>query len=166
MTYPYNDEYMVYDYDEHRYILTEKAVLDKNNINLQERLNVGGEVNRERTPQIFLDSVSDLVYSQIYDYSSQPSIQEYQLAKCPSARKVIMKAMLDQVDYVLVNGFLNQYGGIDLKKGSKLDGIEGKYLAPLSKSKLSKPLVETGTPLLYAGKYSMIFKPDYEKWGY
>lgn len=166
MTYPYNDEYMVYDYEEHKYVLTEKAVLDKGNINLYERLNVGGGANAERVAQMFLQEISDLVYAQIYDYSSQPLIQEYQIAKCPSARRIIMKAMLKQIDYVLVNGFLNQYGGIDLKKNSKLDGLDGRYLAPLSKSVLSNPLAETGTPLMYAGKYPFIFRANYEKEGY
>ena len=166
MTYPYDDEYMKYDYDEHRYILTERAVLDKSNINLAERLNHGGEVNIERVAHIFLDEISEFVYSQIFDYSSQPAIQEYQIAKIPSARNVIMRAMLKQVDYVLVNGFLNQYSGVDLKKNSKIDGISGRYLAPLAKSILSSPLGETKVPLLYAGKYAMIFEPKYEEMGY
>lgn len=166
MTYPYNDEYMTYDFDEHRYILTPKAVLDKLNIDLIERLNPGGSATRERVPHQFLDEISDIIYSQIYDYSSQPSIQEYQIAKIPSARRVIMDAMLKQVDYSLVNGFLDQYSGIDLKKNSKVDGLSSRYLAPRAKSKLSNPLIETGVPLLYAGKYSMIFKPHYEEEGY
>ena len=29
MTYPYNDDVMVYDYDKHRYFLTEKGVLSE-----------------------------------------------------------------------------------------------------------------------------------------
>lgn len=166
MTYPYDDEYLVYDYDEHRYILTPKAVLDKLNLNLLERLNVGGAVNRERVPHQFLDEISDIVYTEIYNYSSQPEIQEYQIAKFPSARKVIMQAMLKQVDYALVNGFLDQYSGIDLKKNSKVDGLSGRYLAPRAKSILSKPLLESKVPLLYAGKYAMIFTPNYEEMGY
>ena len=163
MTYPYDDEYMRYDFEEHRYILTEKACLDKLNIVLSERLNYGGESNRERIVNIFLDEISDFVYSQIYDYSSQPYIQEYQIAKIPSARNVIMKAMLKQVDYALVNGFLYQYSGVDLKKNSSIENLSGKYLAPLAKSILSKPLIETKIPLLYAGKYWRIFNPNYEK---
>ena len=166
MTYPYDDEYLVYDYDEHRYILTPKAVLDKLNLNLIERLNVGGAVNRERVPYQFLDEISDIVYTEIYNYSSQPEIQEYQIAKLPSARKVIMQAMLRQVDYALVNGFLDQYSGIDLKKNSKVDDLSGRYLAPRAKSVLSKPLLESKVPLLYAGKYAMIFRPNYEEMGY
>ena len=166
MTYPYDDEYMAYDYDEHRYILKPQATLDKLNLNLIERLNPGGAVDRARVPHQFLDEISDIVYSQIYDYSSQPLIQEYQIAKTPSARKVIMDAMLRQVDYSLVNGFLDQYSGIDLKKNSKVDGLSGRYLAPRAKSKLSQPLIETGVPLLYAGKYSRVFKPHYEEEGY
>ena len=166
MEYPYNDEYLVYDYENHRYILTERAVLDKLNTNLVERLNVGGSANKERAVNAFLDEISELVYSQIYDYSSQWEIQQYQIAKVPSARNVIMRAMLKQVDYVLLNGFINQYSGVDMKKGSIMQGFSGKYLAPLSKSILSNNLTETGVPLLYAGKYSMIFKPNYEEENY
>lgn len=166
MAYPYDDEYLIYDYENHRYILTERACLDKLNINLGERLNVGGLANKERAVKSFLDEISDLVYSQIYDYSNQWQIQEYQIAKMPSARNVIMRAMLKQVDYVLLNGFINQYGGVDLKKGTSMGDLSGKFLAPLSKSILCKDLIETGIPLLYAGKYPMIFKPDYEKENY
>lgn len=166
MEYPYNDDYMVYDYDEHRYILTAQAVLEKLNIDLSTRLNIGGASNIENIANIFLNDISDIVYSEIYEYSSQPYIQEYQIAKIPSARKVIQKAMLRQVEYALVNGFLQQYSGIDLKKNNALDKMSGRYLSPLAKSVLSKPLIETGVPLLYAGKYSMIFKPDYDKGRY
>lgn len=166
MIYPFDDEYLKYDYDEHRYILTEKAVLDKNNTSLIERLNYCGEVNKERVANIFLDEISELVYSQIYDYSSQPAIQEYQIAKIPSARNVIMRAMLKQVDYVLLNGFINQYGGVDFKKNSKMEGVADRYLAPLAKSILTRPLVETKVPLMYAGKYAMIFEPKYDEMGY
>lgn len=166
MTYPFDDEYMRYDYDEHRYILTERAVLDKNNINLTERLNYGGDVNRERIADIFLDEVSEIVYNEIYNYSSQPAIPEYQIAKIPSARNAIMRAMLKQVDYVLVNGFLNQYGGVDFKKGAKMENVADRYLAPLAKSILTRPLIETKVPLMYAGKYTIIFEPHYEEWGY
>ena len=166
MTYPFDDEYMRYDYDEHRYILTERAVLDKNNINLTERLNYGGDANRERIADIFLDEVSEIVYNEIYNYSSQPAIPEYQIAKIPSARNAIMRAMLKQVDYVLVNGFLNQYGGVDFKKGAKMENVADRYLAPLAKSILTRPLIETKVPLMYAGKYTIIFEPHYEEWGY
>lgn len=166
MIYPYDDEYLVYDYDEHRYILTEKAVLDKNNISLIERLNFGGAVNQAVQPQVFLDEISDVVYGEIYDYSSQPAIQEKQIAKCPSARRRIMKAMLKQVDYVLVNGLLAQYSGVDVRKGTKSPDFSERVLAPLAKKELTKPLDETGIPLMYAGKYPYIFKPDYEKDNY
>lgn len=162
MNYPFDDNLMVYDYDNHRYILTPQAVLDKLNIDLTERLNNGGESNIERVANMFLDEISELVYNEIYDYSSQPLIQEYQIAKIPSARNVIMRAMLKQVDYVLVNGMLHQYSGVDLKRSVNNDKMASKYLAPMSRSILTKPLIETGIPLMYAGKYSMIFKPHYD----
>ena len=53
-----------------------------------------------------------------------------------------------------------------MKKGNVMSGFSGKYLAPLTKSILSNNLTETGVPLLYAGKYSMIFKPNYEEENY
>lgn len=165
MTYPFDDEYMRYDYDEHRYILTERAVLDKLNINLYESLNSAGVVNKERAPQLFLDEISDFIYSQVYDYATQWEIKEYEMAKLPSARKNLMKAMLKQIDYVNTSGLLYQYCGIDLKKNTKIDGMSGRFLAPLAKSALTKTL-ENGVPLLYAGKYPYIFKADYEKYNY
>ena len=166
MNYPYDDNYMKYDYEEHRYILTEKAVLDKNNISLSERLNVAGAVNKASLPNKFLDEISEIVYTQIYDYSSQPEIQKYQLAKIPSARNIIMKAMLRQVDYALVNGFLDQYSGVDLRKGTKSPKFDERYLCDRAKSILKNPLIETGIPILYCGKYPYIFKANYKKDNY
>lgn len=166
MTYPYNDEYLKYDYENHKYILTEKACLDKLNINLGELLNLGGSANQEREINNFLEEISDFIYSQIYDYSSQWQIQEYQIAKCPSARDVIMKAMLKQIDYARLNGALYQYSGVDVKKGTKMQDFSDRYLSPMSKSILSKPLTETNVPLLYAGKYALVFKPNYQEENY
>ena len=162
MKYPYDDEFMVYDYEEHRYILTPQAIIQKLGVDLAE-LNFGGIANVEMASQLFLDEISDFIYNQIYDYSSQPYIQEWQIAKYPSARNVIMKAMLKQVDYVRVNGFLHQYSGVDLKKNVANIKMSDKFLAPMAKSVLTKPLIESGVPLMYAGKYSMIFKPKYEE---
>ena len=54
ITYPFSDENMEYDYDSHRYVLTEKCVLDELNIDLLTRLNTRGHAVQQVQPKKFL----------------------------------------------------------------------------------------------------------------
>ena len=97
-TYPYTDENMEYDYDNHRYVLTDKCVLDELNIDLIMRLNTRGSAVQQLQPKKFLKRVSAIVYTQIYRHNINNEVQEYILAKAPSARQIIKEAMLNQVE--------------------------------------------------------------------
>ena len=75
MTYPYSDEYMIYDYIKHQYSLTPKAVLDKLNEDLT-KFSPANSVNRERDAQIMCENISDEIYNAIYENSNNYLVQE------------------------------------------------------------------------------------------
>ena len=166
MTYPYSDEYMVYDYTKHQYVLTPKAVLDKLNENL-ERYSPATSVNRQRDAEIMLENVSDEVYNQIYENSLNYLFPEFIIAKCPSARPIIMQALIEQVKYFLFNGAISVYSGVDFKKGTVGDNANGRILAPNARRILERVIPETRVSLMYQGQMNALIPVgDYEKYGY
>lgn len=167
MNYPFDDDYMIYDFDSHRYVLTPKCVFDELNVNLAQRLNVTGSANAQIAPNQVLNQISTTVYSEIYDRSNQNEIQEYALAKCPSLRKIIKEAMKQQVLYFLFNGDVSVYGGVDVKKGTKAPSYNDRILAPMAEKILSRPVKELGgVSILYGGHYPIVVKLDYETENY
>ena len=73
---PYTDEAMIYDFDNHMYVLTAECVLKELNINLAESLNPTGAANVGQNPAAVLKQISFVVYSQMYDASCHNDIQE------------------------------------------------------------------------------------------
>lgn len=171
-TYPYDDEYMKYDYNKHRYILTPKCILDELNINLNERLNTRGANNKENYAQQVLDQISLQIYNFIYSHNSQWLFTQKILAKAPSARFVIKEAMKQQIMYFLMNGQIDKYSGVDLRKNTALNpnSIRGDIaIDPQAIIFLENPLQETGLSLLYRGRYMSIFAnkmPNYQEENY
>lgn len=159
---PYDDEYMFYDWDNHRYVLTPKAIIDNVGEDLSIILNKGRSVNTQMLPQMFLDEISDFVYNDIYAHSNQNDIQEFYLAKLQTTRKIIFRAMLEQAKYTLVNGLLQQYAGVDLKKNTKSPDFTDRLLSPRARQILSREIPELGVPITWQGHYALIFKVDYE----
>lgn len=166
MTYPYNDEYLIYDYSKHQYILTPKAVLDKLNEDLT-KFSPANSVNRQRDAQIMCENISDEVYNQIYEDSLDYLFPEFIIAKCPSARQIILQAMLEQVKYFLFNGSISVYSGVDFKKSTVGESANGRILAPNARRILNRVIKEIGVPLTYQGQMNTIIEiGDYEKFGY
>lgn len=164
--YPLSDDKMFYDYDKHRYILTEKCVLDELNVDLAYRLKTKGNAYSENYASTVLDQISLQVYNFIYQHNSQWLYVQMLLAKAPSARQVIKEAMKQQVLYFLMNGALDKYSGVDIRKGSamSLDSIRNASIDPQAVTMLQQPLVETGLSLLYCGRYStLFFAPKYQE---
>lgn len=103
LSYPLSDEYMVYDYSSHRYILTEKYVLDKLGLNLRDKVGGGRAINAQAMINSILDTrVSRRIYSLIYAHNDK-RVLEYVMAKSPTARQVLQDAMSEQLMYMLVD---------------------------------------------------------------
>ena len=170
MSYPNSDELMTYDFNKHRYILTNKCVLDELNENLAERLNMRGSASAENVINSVLDLISLNVYNFIYSHTIQRFFVERILAKAPSARNVIKEAMKQQVLYFLVNGQIDKYAGVDVKKGQAmlLKDLRGeRTIDPQAIMILDNPLEETKVSLLFRGRYSTFDDlPHYEEESY
>lgn len=162
--YPKTDELMYYDFSEHRYILTPKDVLDHLGENLT-RLNRSGANNIENVARNFLNQISLEIYNFIFSCNTNNRAQEYILAKSKSAREIIQKAMEQQVLYVLSNGDLHMYSGVDIRKGQVMQSFAERVISPLAKQYLSKMIPEIGCSILYPG-FLHICVPSYEKGGY
>lgn len=144
MTYPYNDEYMVYDYDKHRYILTLEFVKNKLGINLEERSKNPVAIGS------MLDMVSAQVYRFIHLHNYDDEYQDMIIAKTESGRKIIQEAMAQQFVYFTVVGDLSR--STDLNK-------RALWFDENAKSILERPLCELGCSLLYTGNFPHICLP-------
>lgn len=108
---------MTYDYRSHRYILTEKAVYDKLGENLDVILINSDPVSRNA----FLNKASRVVYGYIKGGSSSWDLIEYIMAKDGSLRDTILDMLVSQVEYMLTDGTVSGYSGVNLAKGQYPD---------------------------------------------
>lgn len=115
--FPYDDEYMIYNYRMHRYVLTDKAVFDI----LGENLNVILVDAEPVTKNAFLKKVSNTLYEYILSASQSPDYIEYIMAKDGSLREMIRDMLISQVEYMLANGAVDSYSGINMAKGHYID---------------------------------------------
>lgn len=113
---PLNDEYMIYDYRKHRYMLTENAVLEL----LGENLNDLTDGNVTLKNKLLMDASAD-VYGYIYEDSRSSDYLERIMALDEDLRPTIQDMLLAQLEYTLYNGKLSLYAGINLAKQSALD---------------------------------------------
>ena len=158
MTYPYNDEYMTYDYTRHRYVLTEKALFDELGINfglLPETM----DANPSTLAQRFAKSITATVYLHLYTGCMFRGLQEYQLATVPDLRNVIFDMLLAQARYVSGNGLIENYSGIDIYKGHHVPRYDIKHaaIAPIVEEMSYTILPCIGRALKYSG-----YLPDYQ----
>lgn len=118
---PYDDDNMTYDINEHRYILTLDYVENKTGLNLVEKLNTSMSDNPQQVAMFFLDRISSNIYSWIYQHNANNDVQEWILAKVKGARTIIQRAMIEQVIYVLNNGDMTLYGGVNVSNGQVIN---------------------------------------------
>lgn len=153
MTYPYTDNDLIYDFDEHRYILTKEYVLNKTGIDLSLVLNPGYTSMPQKLAENFLDEISSEIYNWVYEHNANNLYQEYVMAKSPDFRNIIKRALLEQVLYILRNGDLRQYSGINLKTGNIIDPklMKIKSISPNTQSELDKIIPGYGIAITYQG---------------
>lgn len=135
--YPYSDEYMTYDYESHKYMLTEKAVLEELGINLAERS------KNEAAKKAFLRLASNQIYNYIHSHNVNDVLQDYIIAKTSRGRKVIKEAMLSQF-WLLANA-----GDLSILPDEKQRALSIDMNAI---SILGQTIPEIGCSILYTGK--------------
>lgn len=137
--YPYNDDLMVFDESTQRYQLTERALA---HINLRSRISQRRGADATTIINRLLLRTTDMVYNYIHKFNWNNKRQDEILAKSPSARPIIFRALLGQVEYILMNGDLSRSVEAD-KRAIAIDQE--------TKECLNTTIIEVGIPITYTG---------------
>lgn len=140
-TYPFDDEYMVFDKLTGQYVITEKALMDRG-INIRARLSETAGVTPEAVISTIVHTASDMIYQFIHEHNTNNAAQDCLIARCPQVRHVIFRAMLYQAVYVVNVG--NLYLSTD-------DAERSKAIDKLAESVLGNVIPGLGISLLYTG---------------
>jgi hypothetical protein len=151
-TEPYSDTSMTYDYDNHRYVLTENFVRDSG-IDLSLHLNTEQYAVPSKAPGIFLDRISQLVYGNIYNYGRERETKEFLLACDEKLRPAIRDAMLERIRYMASSGDLSVKSGALIQHGTRIE-VEDLISSPQEKDILR------ATGILHRGKYFININSD------
>lgn len=141
MDHPYSDSLLFYNEATNRYVLTEET-LTANGIMLRQRLSrrrgtpVSEVINR------FVNRVSEIVYNFIHQHNNANKRQDDIIAHSESFRAIIYRAMLQQAEYMLMNGDLSR----------SVDRDKREFAIDYSvKETLSTVVREYGISILYTG---------------
>lgn len=164
MTYPYSDTRMRYDMSAHRYVLKEEHVLEKMNIDLRDVLNTSASADVGEAVKVFLGRISSEVYGFIYRTVAHRYSTERMLAKDAEAREMLLRAMEEQLLYVLQNGDLGAFSGVNVSSGTVVDraSMRKAEIAPLAED----ALFEIGFVNSIIPRDRMDISPNYAEEGY
>ena len=140
-TYPYSDDYMVYDKITGRYVLTEAAFIEFG-YDIRSQIIDGGMASPEQIIKGFFRTVSDTVYGYIHKFSANNMRQDTLIRKVPSLRPIIMQAMIYQAAYMYLNGNLL----LSTKPEERERAIDDTCIEMLNQT-----VPEIGTSILYTG---------------
>lgn len=160
MKFPYNDDYMIYDYYLHRYKLTEKAYIDYLGINFGE-LPAGMDANPSAMATREANKVSDTVYRYLTKDSLNPDWLVFEMATIGKLRSVVFNMLLKQAEYVATSGNLEAYSGVDVFNGAKIDRekIREVIVAPAVEDYAYQIQPCLGRCLKYAGDFGLCAPP-------
>lgn len=165
MKAPYSDNYMTYDTTEHRYILTDDFVREKMNVELDDLLDASStaaDIANEKAK--FLDRVSLMVYNFIYRLCPLRYHKERELALDVTCRTPLRQAMAEQIFYIMFNGDLSLYSGVNAVSGTQLEArrLRESEIAPMAKDVLaSAKILQLAVP-----PNVREIEPRYEEEGY
>lgn len=141
-TYPLSDEYMIYNEQAKRYVLTEKDVLDNLGINLSARMKSKNGSTNLNVINSLLNLASVHVYRFIHEHSINNSWQDCVIANTEKGRQIIKEAMEQQLVYVLTIGDLSR---------STDSAKRAFWFDDTAKEILYQTIPEIGTSILYTG---------------
>lgn len=143
ITYPYNDDYMIFDESINRYVLTEKCITDKLGIDIAGRINARNAVNQQAMISRLLRLVSEHVYNFIHEHNVNTEKQDRFIAKVPSLRRIVQEAMEEQFLYV------SQVGDLSRSPDKEKRLI---YMDEQAKMILGRIVPELGFSILFTGR--------------
>jgi hypothetical protein len=161
---PFNDNRMVYNFEKHRYVLTEEHVLETMNIDLRDVLNTSMSADVANAVDRFLDRVSREVYAFIYRTAAYTKRTERALAIEPQARDMLLGAMEEQLLYVMQNGDFSLYAGVNVQSGATVDRnrLRAAEIAPIA----CDLIMESGYACAVLKRHERDITPLYEEEGY
>jgi hypothetical protein len=165
MSKPITDAHMSYDYTAHRYKLTELYVLQMLNRNLADVLADNGAASDvAKEPSILLDRISKQIYGYCMRCTATPYLRERRMALDILLRPHIAEAMAEQLIYVLNNGDLSAYTGINIDTGMAIDRdrMRQAEIAPLALDVLTR----CGLASVAINPWERDITPNYKEEGY
>ena len=163
---PYSDDHMIYDTADHRYRLTELYVLQRMNRNLSAILaDHGGASDTANEAGVLLDRISRQIYAYCLRTTPTPYKREQVMATDHAKRVAIRDAMAEQLVYVLTNGDLSAYTGVNLDTGATIDPNRMRMaeIAPMAKDILVTHGLASPT---FSLLYDRDITPRYSEEGY
>lgn len=142
ITYPYSDEYMVFDESTRRYILTDQCAIDRLGLDLASNVNDRNAANEQAALKRVFRQVSNAVYNYIHKFNVRTDLQDIIIAKVPSARSIIQEALEEQLLYMALKGDLSRSTDKE-KRALAMDEN--------TKAVLERVLPELGVCILYTG---------------
>ena len=162
---PYSDDHMIYDAADHRYRLTETYVIQRMNRNLSAILaDHGGASDTANEEDILLDRISRQIYAYCLRCTPTPYKREQMMATDHGKRIAIRDAMAEQLIYVLNNGDLSAFTGVNLDTGATIDPsrMRASEIAPLARD----ILITHGLASTAFSMYGADITPRYSEEGY
>ena len=135
MIKPYSDDYLTYNENTGRYVLTTKNLLENYGIDLTSSANGVGA-------QGILNMVSISIYNYIHKHNINTAMQDYMIASTETGRKIINDAMCMQFMYIRQAGYLSRSTDKD-KRAMAIDED--------AKEILMQVIPEFGCSVLYCG---------------
>lgn len=139
---PYSDDYMTFDAESNRYILTAKFALEQLGLNLADMVNERNAQTQQIAVSRILRQISNQIYNFIHLHCIGDALRDMVIAKCPTARKIIQEAMGEQLLYVAMKGDLSR--SVDERK-------RALAIDENAKATLLRTIPEVGYSLLYTG---------------
>ena len=165
-SYPLNDQNMYWDMQEHMYVLTADYVKAKTGVDLYLLMNDSYIVDKTVAVRRVLEKVSRQVVEEIYSYNVDNDYQEYLMAKSEMAREVLMGALLLQVEYIVRNGKINEFVGVNVSYTQKNANLEneafrGERAVHPEAVQMLKRRLEDGQSLLSTADYRVPYGIKY-----
>lgn len=139
----YSTDFMNFDEVTGHYVLTEKA-LAAFGTDMRGRLSRNRYVNATAVINRFLTRVSDVIYNYIHKFSFDNKWQDQMIASYDTLRVIIQKAMLEQAEYMLMNGDLTR----SVEQEKRDLAIDYSAIQTLNTN-----VPELGRPITYSGGY-------------
>lgn len=139
--FPYSDDYMRFDKGTYRYYLTEKALM-ANGTDLRARLTRRGGADPTAVINRVLNRTTEMIYNFIHGYAINNERQDFLVANIAAMRPIIQRALLEQAEYILLNGDLSRSVERD-KRAIAIDET--------AQQTLDTVIPALGTSILYSG---------------